>query len=204
MNQLPDEIARYRKMAHDDPTNELGHYRLGKALMDDQQHEEAVKSFRRALEIEPQFAKVYELLGTSLVKLDRRDEARVLLKEGYRVADQAGANVPRDAMGKLLVELGETLPQTKSATPGPAAGDGFQCRRPGCFAGARAHKLAAPPMNDELGRRIFDSICADCWNVWLRDLSIKVINENQLDLSTERGQTTYDQVMMDWLGFYDR
>ena len=56
-------------------------------------------------------------------------------------------------------------------------------------------------MNDELGRRIHASICADCWNEWLRNYSIKVINEMRLDLSTEQGQGSYDQMMHEFLGF---
>ena len=51
-----------------------------------------------------------------------------------------------------------------------------------------------------LGRRIFESVCAECWDYWLRNLSIKVINEMRLDLSTERGQEVYDQVMRETLG----
>jgi hypothetical protein len=43
-------------------------------------------------------------------------------------------------------------------------------------------------------------VCADCWSFWLRDFSIKVINEMRLDLSTEQGQNTYDQIMKDTLG----
>jgi Fe-S cluster biosynthesis and repair protein YggX len=78
---------------------------------------------------------------------------------------------------------------------------GFRCQRPGCFAGSRARQLPAPPMNDDLGRQIHARICADCWNEWLRNFSIKVINEMRLDLSTERGQEVYDQVLKEFLGF---
>ena len=55
-------------------------------------------------------------------------------------------------------------------------------------------------MSDEVGKRIYDSVCADCWDFWLRNLSIKVINEMRLDLSTEHGQETYDQIMRETLG----
>ena len=55
-------------------------------------------------------------------------------------------------------------------------------------------------MNEATGRRIHETICADCWNYWLRDLSIKVINEMRLDLSTEQGAETYDQIMRETLG----
>ena len=201
MSQLQDRIDQFRKMANDDPDNELGHYRLGQLLMEDGQYEEAAKSFRRTLELSPQFSKVYQLLGTCLVKLNRREEAVKVLQEGCQIADEHGDNIPRDEMVKLLVELGQPKPVSRKAPSAPVAGDGFRCQRPGCMAGARARQLPGPPMNDDLGRRIHASICADCWNEWLRNFSIKVINEMRLDLSTERGQEVYDQILKEFLGF---
>ena len=32
MSQIQERIAQFRKMANDDPDNELGHYRLGQLL----------------------------------------------------------------------------------------------------------------------------------------------------------------------------
>jgi Fe-S cluster biosynthesis and repair protein YggX len=201
MSQLPDRIAQFRKMANDDPDNELGHFRLGQLLAEAGNHEEAVKAFRRTLELSPQFSKVFQLLGTSLVKLNRREEAVRVLRDGFAVADERGDSIPRDEMAKLLVQLGEPAPVSKKATAAAASGDGFRCQRPGCFAGARARQLPKPPMSDELGKRIQAQICADCWNEWFRNYSIKVINEMRLDLSTEQGQEVYDQVMREFLGF---
>jgi tetratricopeptide (TPR) repeat protein len=202
MSQLQERIAQFRKMASDDPDNELGHYRLGQLLTEDGQYEEAVASFRRTLELSPQFSKVYQLLGATLSKLGRRGEAVKVLKDGFAIADERGDNLPRDEMAKLLEQLGEQPPAPKRApqAPGGAAGDGFRCQRPGCFAGTHARRLPRPPMNDELGRRIYENICADCWDYWLRNLSIKVINEMQLDLSRERDQAVYDQIMCETLG----
>jgi tetratricopeptide (TPR) repeat protein len=200
MSQLQDRIAQFRKMANDDPENELGHFRLGQLLAEAGEHEEAIKSFRRTLELSPQFSKVFQLLGASLIKLNRRDEAVRVLRDGFSVADERGDNVPRDEITKMLAQLGEPAPVSKKATAdGP--GGGFHCQRPGCFAGARARPLPKPPMNDELGKRIQAQICADCWNEWFRNYSIKVINEMRLDLSTEQGQEVYDQVMREFLGF---
>src|SRR2546423_1509206 len=122
MSPLQERIAQYRKMASDDPDNELGHYRLGQLFMEDGQHEEAVRSFRRTLELSPQFSKVFQLLGSSLLALNRRDEAVQVLQEGYAVADERGDNVPREEMAKLLVQAGEAVPaSTKAAAGGPAA-----------------------------------------------------------------------------------
>src|SRR5205085_4071510 len=98
MNALQERIAQFRKMANDDPDNELGHFRLGQLLMEDGQHEEAAQSFRRTLELSPQFSKVFQLLGTCLIKLGKRDDAVKVLRDGFAVADERGDNIPRDEM----------------------------------------------------------------------------------------------------------
>src|SRR5438128_9617310 len=98
MSQLQERIAQFRKMANDDPENELGHFRLGQLLMEAGQDEEAVGCFRRTLELSPQFSKVYQLLSASLLKLNRQEEAVQVLQEGYAVADERGDNMPRDEM----------------------------------------------------------------------------------------------------------
>jgi Fe-S cluster biosynthesis and repair protein YggX len=202
MSPLQERIAQFRKMASDDPDNELGHYRLGQLLLEDKQYAEAARSFRRTLELSPQFSKVYHLLAQALLGDNQRAEAIKVLREGFAVADERGDNMPRDEMARLLVELGEPAPVSKKAQA-PAAGagaGGFRCQRPMCLAGSRAHQLPRPPLSDDIGRRIYETICADCWNDWLRNYSIKVINELRLDLSTERGQEEYDRYMREFLG----
>ena len=202
MNALQERIAQFRKMATDDPDNELGHFRLGQLLMEDGQYEEAVKAFQRTLELSPQFSKVFQLLGSSLIKLGRRDDAVKVLRDGFAVADERGDNIPRDEMVKLLVSLGEPAPASQKISKPAAsgAGGGFQCLRPGCLAGSQARQLPKPPMSDEVGKKIYEQVCAKCWDYWLRDVSIKIINEMRLDLSTERDCATYDQIMRETLG----
>jgi tetratricopeptide (TPR) repeat protein len=201
MSQLQERIVQFQKMANDDPENELGHYRLGQLYLEDKQYDEAVKSFRRTLELSPQFSKVYQLLGAALIELSRRDEAIQALREGFAIADERGDQIPREEMAKLLKQLGQEPPASKKPQRDLAAGaTGFRCQRPGCTLGAHARQLPEPPMNDAVGKRIHETVCADCWNYWLRDLSIKVINEMRLDLSTEQGAETYDQIMRETLG----
>ena len=210
MSQLQDRIAQFRKMANDDPDNELGHYRLGQLLAEAGQHQDAVASYRRTLELSPHFSKVYQLLAQSLLALERREEAVGVLREGYRVADERGDRMPRDAMGQMLVGLGEPAPTPVAAPqtlqlggPAPAGGvegvGGFRCQRMMCMFGKQARQLEKPPFNDETGRKIHERVCAGCWNDWLRNYSVKVINELRLDLSTERGQEEYDRYMRDFL-----
>jgi Fe-S cluster biosynthesis and repair protein YggX len=193
-----ERIAQFRKMANDDPENELGHFSLGKALMDAGQFDEAVPPFERTLALNPQFSKAYQLLGSCFLNLGQRDQATKVLREGHAVADERGDNIPRDEMARMLKELGVEPPAPKrAAAAGPAGG--FQCQRPGCHAGPYARQLPAPPMNDDMGRRIHAAICADCWREWL-GMGVKVINEMRLDLSDERAQEIYDNYMREYLG----
>jgi Fe-S cluster biosynthesis and repair protein YggX len=197
---LQDRIAQFRKMAQDDPDNELGHFRLGQLLMEDEQVEDAARSFQRTLVLSPAFSKVYLLLAQCQVKLSRRDEAVASLREGVKIADQRGDKMPRDDMAKMLVELGEEAPAAKEIARGPKPGE-IPCARPGCVNGGFGPKLASPPIPDEVGKRIAANICADCWQDWFRNYSIKVINELRLDLSTEHGQDEYDKYMRGFFGF---
>jgi Fe-S cluster biosynthesis and repair protein YggX len=201
MTQLQERIAQFRKMANDDPDNELGHFRLGQLLMENLQLDEAIQSFRRTLELSPQFSKVYQLLGSCYLKKEEKTEATKILEQGFTIADERGDNVPRDEMAKMLVQLGEPAPVSRRGSKASAAGEGgFHCQRPGCASGSFARQLPKPPISDQLGQRIYQSVCADCWEYWLRNLSIKVINEMRLDLSTEHGQEVYDQMMRETLG----
>src|SRR4051812_28884492 len=171
MSQLQDRITQFRKMANDDPDNELGHYRLGQLLAEAGQHEDAVKSYRRTLVLSPQFSKVYQLLAQSLVELGRHEEAVEVLREGYRVADERGDRMPREAMGQMLEQLGQPAPKPAATQAvglnvgggGVAGVGGFRCQRTMCMAGSTARQLDRPPFNDEIGRKIHERVCAQCW-----------------------------------------
>ena len=102
MSQLAEKIAQFRKMATEDPDNELGHFRLGQLFMEDNQPAEAVKSFERTLELSPQFSKVFQLLGECFIKLDLKDKAIEVLTKGWQNADEKGDRLPKEAMEKLL------------------------------------------------------------------------------------------------------
>jgi Fe-S cluster biosynthesis and repair protein YggX len=201
MSQLQDRIAQFRKMATDDPDNELGHYRLGQLLQEDGQFAEAVKSFDRTLELSPQFSKVFELLGVCHTKIGDTAKAIEVLTKGYLVADERGDKMPRDAMAKQLTALGAPVPAAAAPVVDDGPETGFRCSRPTCPMGKRAKPMTAAPMPDAMGQRVLASVCQDCWTAWLKDQSIKVVNELRLDLSSEFGQAEYDKYMKEFFGF---
>lgn len=201
MSSLSDRIAQFRKMTTDDPENELGHFRLGQLLLDDNQPAEAVKAFERTLELSPQFSKVYQLLGDCFTKLGEPAKAVEVMTKGWTVADERGDKMPRDAMASMLAKLGAPVPQKAAAVEDDGPDTGFRCARPGCPEGKRAKKLDKPPIDGPDGQRIFETICTACWTNWWKDYSIKVVNELRLDLSSESGQAEYDRHMRGYMGF---
>ena len=47
--------------------------------------------------------------------------------------------------------------------------------------------MTKPPMSGELGQRVAESICADCWREW-QHAEVIVINELRLDFMDPRAQ----------------
>jgi len=202
MSQLQERIAQFRKMAADDADNELGHFRLGQLLMEANELTDAIASFCRTLELSPQFSKVYQLLATCLLKVDRKAEAIEILQNGWKIADERGDKMPRDEMGKMLKEQGEAIPEAaRTVVEDTDPGTGFKCERPMCNVGKQARQLPAPPLPDAIGMKIYQTICSECWNEWFKNFSIKVINELRIDLSTEFGQEEYDKHMREFFGW---
>jgi Fe-S cluster biosynthesis and repair protein YggX len=200
MNSLEERIAQFTKMSQDDPDNELGHYRLGQLLQEANRHEDAIRSFRRTLELSPQFSKVFLLLGKSQVALGRKDEAIATFHEGHGVATSRGDRIPASEIAKEMEVLGVKPPEPVAAPEPEGPETGFKCARMMCPAGKRARQLEKAPMPDELGAEIQQKVCADCWNAWFKDMSIKVINELRLDLSSEASIAEYDKHMREFLG----
>jgi Fe-S cluster biosynthesis and repair protein YggX len=60
--------------------------------------------------------------------------------------------------------------------------------------------LDKPPYRNELGKRIYEEISKEAWEMWKRD-SVKYINTYRLDLTTAEGQKfMFDQCAI-YFGF---
>jgi len=190
-------IEQFRKMADADPTNEVGHFSLGKALLDTGRNDEAVASFRRVVELNPNLSKAYQLLAMALIKLNQPKEAIQELTRGVKIADERGEFMPRNEMAAMLKELGGPVPELKTQPAGaaPAVGEGqVLCSR----CGRIGRKLPSQPFSSAQGKLIFERVCADCWREWI-GMGTKVINELRLPLHDPQAQKIFDQHMMEFL-----
>jgi Fe-S cluster biosynthesis and repair protein YggX len=199
-----ERIAQFQKMAEADPDNELGHFSLGKALLDAGRADEAISSFQRALEINPENSKVFQLLASAQGQAGQKDEAIATLTKGYEIADRRGDLMPRNQMGQMLKDLGQPVPESLAAgeavepmDEGPPEGrdDLVLCSRYGKW----LPKLQERPFKGPLGEEILEKVSAQAWQEWI-PMGTKVINELRLDFSNPEHAEVYDQHMREFLG----
>jgi Fe-S cluster biosynthesis and repair protein YggX len=188
-------IEQFKKMAEADPTNELGHFSLGRAYYDAGQYGDAIASFEKVLELNPNLSKAYQLLGMALLKSGQNDAAIARLTAGAKIADERGDLMPRNDMVRMLKELGAAVPELKKRVDERPAGEGeVMCNRCGMI----KRKMASQPFSSAQGKEIYEKICADCWREWI-GMGTKVINELRLPLSDPQAQKIFDQHMMEFL-----
>jgi len=188
-------IEQFRKMANDDPNNELGHFSLGRALLEAGQCQEAAQSLQRVIALNPNIGKAYQMLADAQMKTGYRDLAIETLKNGVVIAHKRGDLMPRNDMSKMLKELGVEPPNFTSQLSAAEIGEGqIQCKR----CGRVMPKMPNPPFRNEQGRMIHEKICAECWREWI-GMGTKVINELRLPLHDPQAQKIYDQHMMEFL-----
>jgi Fe-S cluster biosynthesis and repair protein YggX len=60
--------------------------------------------------------------------------------------------------------------------------------------------LEKPPFAGEMGKRIFESVSAEAWNQWSKDVQIKVLNEYRLNMGDPRDYQVLVDQMMRFLG----
>lgn len=194
MADTSDRLAQFRKMAEADPDNELGHFSLGRALLDAGQAAEAATSLRRAIQINPNIAKVYQLLAQAELKLGNKDAAIQALTQGIHAGDRHGDRVPREEMAAVLEELGAPVPP-RPKVAGPTVGEGqVQCRR----CGKAGPQLAKPPFKSDFGQQVYAHICQPCWTAAI-GMGTKVINELRLPMHDPQAQKMWDQHIREFL-----
>ncbi len=195
---LNQRIAQWEKMTQDDPDNSMGWFSLGSAYREAEREEEAARCLRKAIELDPNLSRAYQLLAQVLISCGAEGPAYEVLQKGYPVAAKRGDTMPMRAMESLFKKLGKPVPQVEGAqAPTIEVGQGMVLDR---RTGQSGPRLPEPPMRGPIGRFIYDHYSAPTWRAWIGQ-GTKVINELRLDFSRQEHQDLYDQHMMEWLGF---
>jgi len=197
MPALEERIAQWEKMAAEAP-DDMAYFSLGSAYREADRYADAAEAFAKAIEMNPDMSRAFQLRGQVLMKLARKDDAAATLTGGYHVAARRGDVMPQKAIGSLLEQLGQPVPEVATqAVEEPVIDpkNTLMDRR----TGRPQPKLDGPPMRGPLGDFIFNHFGQITWNEWIGQ-GTKVINELRLDFSNTAHQETYDQYMLEWLG----
>jgi Fe-S cluster biosynthesis and repair protein YggX len=182
-------------MAEADPTNEIGHFSLGRELLTAGDLDGAVTSLRRVIELNPNISKAYQMIGTALKQKGDTPGAVEIWTKGVTTADSRGELMPRNEMIQLLKDAGAPVPELVNQQTAQAAGEGeVLCKR----CGKIGPKLAKPPFKNQMGQDVFNHICKDCWMEAIK-LGTKVINELRLPLADPQAQKVWDQHIKEFL-----
>jgi len=191
-------IAQFEELCNDDPSNDMAFFSLGGAYAQAERHDDAARAYQKCIDINPQMSKAYQLGAKALLQAGRKDDAVALLRAGYTIADERGDMLPRDGMGDMLRDMGETPPKPAAAAAAAAPqGDmtDHATARPG-------HKMPHPPFRGPVGAWIHDNITRETFDEWI-GLGTKIINELKLDLSRDEHDDTYDYGMRRFLRLDD-
>jgi Fe-S cluster biosynthesis and repair protein YggX len=195
MADVNTRIEQFRKMAEDDPANELGHFSLGRAYLDAGIHDGAIASFERVIELNPNMSRAYQLQAEALLQKGQKDLAIERLTRGAQVAHERGDVMPKNEMVRRLQELGAPVPELKQAELERPIGEGevlcVRCNRIG-------PRLPRPPFRNAQGQEIQEKVCQPCFREWI-GMGTKVINEMRLSLNDPQAQKIYDQYMLEFL-----
>jgi Fe-S cluster biosynthesis and repair protein YggX len=195
MADIHTRIDQFKKMASDDPNNELGHFSLGRAYLDAGIYDNAASSFDRVIEINPNMSRAYQLLASAQLRLGQKDKAIERLTQGVKIAHDRGDMMARNEMVKMLQDAGAPVPELKKTETDRPVGQGeVLCAR----CGKIGPRLPEPPFRNDLGREIEQKTCATCWREWI-GMGTKVINEMRLPLSDPQAQKIFDQHMIEFL-----
>ena len=118
-------IEQFKKMAEADPENELGHFSLGRAYLEAGKYSDAAASLERAITLNANLSKAYQLLAETLLKMDLRDPAIARLTQGVKIANERGDVLPRNEMTQRLKDLGAPVPDFGTAQAKTEANTGM-------------------------------------------------------------------------------
>jgi len=151
MSTLAERIAQFENMAAADPTNDMAHFSLGSAYLQDGRAAEAAKSLEQCIELNPDMSKAYQLAGEAMIQAGWTDKAVSILENGYEVAASKGDLLPKNAMAELLKSIGREVPQlsddVQQQADELAASGSFVCKR----TGRPGTQLAEPPFRGPIG-----------------------------------------------------
>ena len=101
-----DRIAMLNEILAQDPNNAFARYGLAVEHSNSGRLEQALEEFKKLLAANPDYAAGYFMAAQTLMKSDRKDEARTMLEKGITAAQGKGDSHAASEMQGMLEEIG--------------------------------------------------------------------------------------------------
>lgn len=195
---INERIAQFEALAQEDPSDDMTWFSLGNAYAENKQTKDAATAFERAIAVNTNLSRAYQLAAEQYIALENNEQAETLLTEGFHTATRNGDIKVKDAIEELFRSIGKEPPKDETVKPEDVPEGAFLCRR----SKKLGTQLERPPFRGPVGTWIHQHISAESWREWIAQ-GTKVINELRLDLSNDDDAETYDKYMRDYLGITD-
>ena len=172
--------------------------------MEDGQYAEASRRSSGPWNSAPAFSRVFQFLGECLIKHGQKDEGGRGADEGLDHRQRARRPAAEGGDGEDAHRARRTGPEAGRARRSRTMAPGHRLQVPAARVHGGQARTATPRARRSPTRSASASTPTSapaCWTLWFKDLSIKVINELRLDLSSEFGQDEYDKHMREFMGF---
>jgi predicted Zn-dependent protease len=101
-----ERIAMLNEILSQDPNNAFARYGLAMEYSNSGNVEQAIEEFKKLLSANPDYPAGYFMAAQTLMKSDRRDEARTMLENGIIAAQRKGDSHAASEMQGMLAEIG--------------------------------------------------------------------------------------------------
>jgi cytochrome c-type biogenesis protein CcmH/NrfG len=101
-----DRIAMLSEILAQDPNNAFARYGLAMEYSNSGKVEQALEEFNKLLSTNPDYAAGYFMAAQTLMRSDRKDEARTMLENGIIAAQRKGDAHAQSEMQAMLAEIG--------------------------------------------------------------------------------------------------
>ncbi len=105
-NKEMDRVAMLNEILTQDPNNAFARYGLALEYSNSGKLEQALEQFQKLLSANPDYAAGYFMAAQTLMKSDRRAEAREMLENGILAAQRKGDAHAASEMQGMLAEIG--------------------------------------------------------------------------------------------------
>ena len=100
-----DRIASLREILSQDPNNALARYGLAMEYSNSGELDQALKEFTQLLAINPDYTAAYFMAAQTLVKANRREDARRMLEHGIVTAERKRDTHAQSEMQAMLDDI---------------------------------------------------------------------------------------------------